>query len=182
MAAGPVCVATVAGAHGVAGELRLIAHTEPADALARYDRLRLDTEDEARAARCLRPWKAGWIARLGGIDNREQAAALAGRKLFVPREALDPLADAEEFYHADLIGMAVHDPAGTRLGRIVGVADYGAGDLLDIALDAPVEGFGRALLLPFTRELVPAVDAAAGRATIDLAAWLDRQAPAGEPT
>lgn len=181
MPAGPVCVATVAGAHGVAGELKLVAHTEPPAALARYDRLRLDTEDEARTAHCLRPWKAGWIARLEGIDSREQAAALAGRKLFVPREALGALADAEEFYHADLIGMAVHDPAGARLGRIVGVADYGAGDLLDIALDAPVEGFGQTLLLPFTRELVPTVDAAAERATIDLAAWLGRQAPGGSP-
>lgn len=180
MSAGPVCVATIAGAHGVAGDLRLVAHTEPPAALARFERLRLEPEDRTRALRCLRPWKEGWIARLEGIDSRERAAALAGRKLLVPREMLGEPLDKDDFYHADLIGMTVLDPAGEPLGKIIAVHNYGAGDLLDITLEAPVEGFGRALLLPFTGELVPAIDTAAGYATIDLAAWLARQAVAGD--
>ena len=162
-AAGPVCVATIAGAHGVAGELKLVAHTEPAAALAHYDRLRLDTEQEARAAHCLRPWKAGWIARLEGIDSREQAAALAGRKLFVPREALGALADAEEFYHADLIGLEVVDTGGRVLGRVSAVHNHGAGDLIEVS----GAGLKTPALLPFTRAVVPTIDLAAGRIVAD---------------
>jgi 16S rRNA processing protein RimM len=73
-------------------------------------------------------------------------------KLFVDRAVL-PEADEEEFYHADLIGLAAVLEDGTPVGAVVAVLNHGAGDILEIA---PPEG--ETLLLPFTRAVVPVVD------------------------
>jgi 16S rRNA processing protein RimM len=93
------------------------------------------------------------------LADRDAAAALTNTRLYVPRGALPATADGEEFYYADLLGMAVEDQAGAVLGTVVGVEDFGAGDLLEIA---PAGG-GPTAWLPFSREAVPVVDLAGGR-------------------
>ncbi|MEO1531929.1 MAG: ribosome maturation factor RimM, partial [Pseudomonadota bacterium] len=92
---------------------------------------------------------------LSGVATREAAEALKGTRLHVPRSRLPRLPD-DEFYHADLIGLAVQDTGGAPLGRVHAVHDHGAGDMLE------VRGEGPALLLPFTRWAVPTVDLTAG--------------------
>ena len=69
-----------------------------------------------------------------------------------------------EYYHADLIGMAAVDPAGQRIGEIVAVQNFGAGDLLEIRL----AGRGQTELIPFTDAHVPEVDVAARRVVVVL--------------
>ena len=71
---------------------------------------------------------------------------------FVPREALPPPDDEDEFYVADLVGMAAETPDGAPLGQVKSVHDFGAGDLLEI--EPP---HGASWWLPFTREAVPKV-------------------------
>jgi 16S rRNA processing protein RimM len=75
-----------------------------------------------------------------------------------------PEPDEEEFYHADLIGLVAHATDETVLGTVTAVHDFGAGDILDIApvIDGP------SLLVPFTKAIVPVVDLAAGRLTVNL--------------
>ena len=70
-------------------------------------------------------------ARLSGIATKEQADALRGVRLYVPRTRLPGLPD-DEFYHADLIGLEVFDTGGTPLGRVHAVLNHGATDLLEI--------------------------------------------------
>jgi 16S rRNA processing protein RimM len=72
-----------------------------------------------------------------------------------------PEPDADEFYHADLIGLAVQDLDGETLGRVKAVQDFGAGDLLEVAGEAGV------IFIPFTKAAVPHVDLKAGRITAD---------------
>jgi 16S rRNA processing protein RimM len=79
----------------------------------------------------------------------------------VPRDRLPALPE-DEFYHADLIGLAVVDPGGTRLGTIRAVLDHGAGTILEIARPSLPD-----LLLPFTRAVVPTVDLALRRVVAD---------------
>ena len=88
--------------------------------------------------------------------------------LFADRDRLPALPD-DEFYHSDLIGLEARDTGGAPLGRVSAVHNHGAGDLLEIT------GPGRksALLLPFTRAIVPTVDLAAGRIVVDLPEGLD---------
>ena len=71
------------------------------------------------------------VARVKGVASREAAAALTGVEIFVRRDQLPPPSD-DEFYWDDLIGlMAV--TSGAALGRVVGLMNYGAGDIVEIA-------------------------------------------------
>ena len=155
-----VVVAAVAGAFGVRGEVRLKSFTADPGAVAGYGAL--EAPDGRRFEVTLdRPVKGGFAARLSGVSTREQAEALRGTRLTVPRERLPALPD-DEFYHADLVGLPVHDPGGAEIGRVRAVLEFGAGDILEIALPD-----GRTAMLPFTREAVPTVDLAAGRLVAD---------------
>jgi 16S rRNA processing protein RimM len=97
------------------------------------------------------------IARIAGVTDRNAAEALRGTRLYVARTAL-PEPDEDEFYHADLLGMAVVDEAGAAIGTVATVQDFGAGDVLEIRLAA-----GGTAWLPFTRAQVPVVNVAARR-------------------
>ncbi|MEX0923554.1 MAG: ribosome maturation factor RimM [Rhodovibrionaceae bacterium] len=160
-----VCLAAVAGAHGVRGLVKLKAFTEaPEDALA-YGPL----EDEAGARRfdVTLKGKAGGkggdllLAAIAGIDSREAAEALRGTRLYVDRAALPEIEEEETFYQADLVGLAAVDREGAVRGRIKAVQNFGAGDLLEI--EAPDGG---SFFLAFTKEAVPEVDLAGGRLVI----------------
>ena len=147
-----ILVGRVAGAFGVRGEVRITSFT--ADPLALLDYRDLKHEDGRPALTLLggRPAKGGVVARASEVETREQAEALRGLKLFVPRGIL-PEPEEDEFYVTDLIGLSVRTPEGDGLGVIKAVQDFGAGDLLEIA---PAEG-GASWYLPFTREAVPEV-------------------------
>ena len=154
-----ICIGAIAGAFGVHGEVRLKSFTAEAADIASYGPL--STEDGSRqfTIALTRPVTGGLGARLTGIATREEAEALRGTTLWAPRSALPSLPD-DEFYHADLIGLEVFDTGGRPLGRVKAIFDHGAGDILEIAANPP-------LLLPFTREIVPTVDLAAGRIIAD---------------
>lgn len=155
-----ICVGAIAGAFGVRGEVRLKSFTAEPRAIADYGPL--TTEDGRRSftVTLTRPVTGGFGARLSGIATREEAEALKGVTLWAARAALPSLPD-DEFYHADLIGLAVFDPGGAPLGQVRAIHDHGAGDILEVA------GPEGVLLLPFTRAVVPTVDLAAGRIVAD---------------
>lgn len=153
-----IAVGRVAGAFGVRGEVRITAFTEEPLALARFRELKRQDGSPGLTILSAREAKGGVICRCAGIETKDQADALRGLRLFIPREALPP-ADEDEFYLADLIGLAVVTPEGEALGRVKSVQDFGAGDILEIT---PAEG-GPTWYLAFTRDAVPEVDIAGGR-------------------
>ncbi|MCA1286647.1 ribosome maturation factor RimM [Salipiger bermudensis] len=157
-----ICVGTIAGAFGVNGEVRLKSFTAEPEALAEY--APLTTEDGSRSfeVQITRPVKGGFAARLSGVRSKEEADALRGTGLYAPRDRLPTLPD-DEFYHTDLIGLAVFDTGGAELGRVKAVLNHGATDLLELAMP----GQSKTVLLPFTREAVPTVDLASGRIVAD---------------
>src|SRR6185437_1508075 len=93
----------------------------------------LETEDgRVLEIEALRPAKDHFVARLSGICDRDAASALTNIKLYVPRARLPQTQDPDEFYHADLIGLAAVDPAGQTLGTVVAIYNFGAGDLIEV--------------------------------------------------
>jgi 16S rRNA processing protein RimM len=158
-----VCVAQIGAAHGIRGEVRLHAFTEDAMAITAYGPL--ETEDGSQCLEIdgLRAAKDRLVARFKGVADRDAAERLRNLKLYVAREKLPAPADGETFYHADLIGLAAKTSEGHELGSIIGVHNFGAGDLLEIR---PAAG-GPTVLLPFTQDAVPAVDLAAGRVVVN---------------
>lgn len=158
-----ICIGAILGAFGIAGEVRLKSFcSQPAD-IAAYGPL--FTEDGARQFRIslTRPVAGGFGARVTGVVTREQAEALRGTSLFIDRAKLPSLPD-DEFYHTDLIGLDAIDTGGERLGKVLAVHNHGAGDIIEISSIRHKS----ALLLPFTKAIVPNVDLAAGRLIVDL--------------
>jgi len=158
-----ICVAQIGAAHGVRGEVKLKSFT--ADPLAVMDYGPLSTEDGARSfvIEALRPAKGHLVARLAGIGDRDTAERLARTRLYIPRERLPPPA-ADEFYHADLIGLAAVAADGSEVGTVVAIHDFGAGDILELR---PASG-GTTIMLPFNEACVPKIDLAQGRITVVL--------------
>ncbi|PZQ96634.1 MAG: 16S rRNA processing protein RimM [Cereibacter sphaeroides] len=163
-----ICVGVIAGSFGVKGEVRLKSFCSTPEDIASYGPL--FNEDGSRSFRVTltRPVAGGLGARLSGISTKEEADALKGASLYVDREKLPNPGD-DEFYHADLIGLAAHDTGGKLIGTLRAVHNHGAGDLLEIL--GP--GMKSALLVPFTHEAVPTIDIKAGRIIVDLPEGLD---------
>jgi len=158
-----ILMGKIAGALGLKGEVRLVSFTADPAGIAGYGPLL--AEDGRRIELSgVRPVKDGLAARVKGVSDRTAAEALRGLALYLPRAALPPADEAEdEFYVADLIGLLAVDEAGAELGKVTAVPNYGAGDLVEIS--GPWRG-----LLPFTRDVVTAVDMAAKRIVVRLPA------------
>ncbi len=157
-----VCLGQIGAAHGVRGEVRLRSFTADPAAIANYGPL--ETEDgRVFEIKSLRPAKDHFVASLAGIADRNAAERLANTKLYVPRDRLPEPNEADEFYHADLIGLTAVDRAGRKLGTVIAVHNFGAGDLIEMKPDAG----GKTELLPFDAAHVPAVDVSAGRIVVD---------------
>lgn len=155
-------------AHGLKGEIRLKSFTADPSAIADYDQL-LTADGKPLAINSLRQ-AAGdqpdlLVARIEGINHRDQAEALNRVGIYMERARLPAPEEEGEFLHADLIGLKAVDPQGKELGTIKAIANYGGGDILEI------EPGG--LLVPFTRTFVPGVDIAQGLVVIDYAESVD---------
>lgn len=156
-----ICVGAIAGAYGVRGEVRLKSFCAIPDAIADYGPLW--SEDGREFTVTLGSQVSqGYAARLSGVSTREDAERLRGVRLFAERARLPNLPD-DEFYHTDLIGLAVFDTGGRLLGNVKAVLNHGASDLLELVMP----GQPGAVLLPFTQAFVPTVDLAARRIIAD---------------
>lgn len=150
--AGRILLGAVIGAHGTKGEVRVKIFTLEPDALCAYGPL---TTDDGRrlSVATLRAGKPGEaIVRFTEIADRNAAEALKGRQLSVPRDAL-PAPEADEFYHADLIGLAVEDSSNVVLGRVRALHNFGAGDLMEVETPKGATEF-----IPFNSTIVLKVE------------------------
>jgi 16S rRNA processing protein RimM len=158
---GRICVAQIGGAHGIRGEVKLKSFTADPMAVRDYGPLQSEDGTVSVEIEALRPAKGHLVARLRGVADRNAAERLANLRLFVPRERLPPPA-ADEFYHADLIGLRAVTADGAEIGTVVAMHDFGAGDILELE---PLAG-GTTIMLPFTDAFVPSIDIAGGRIVV----------------
>ncbi len=119
------------------------------------------------------------IGRIKGVEDRTKVEALKGQNLYVERGALPETEDEDEFYHADLVGIAGEDETGRECGTVSAIYDFGAGDMVDLRLPD-----GRTILVPFTSAAVPNVDIAAGRMVVTASALAsaEDEPPEGDTT
>lgn len=160
-----VIMATIGAPHGVRGELRVKSHTGDPMALGDYGPLH-DASGRKFQVIDIRPQKTVVVVRFKGVTTREQAEALNGAVLMIERSALpDEELEEDEFFHEDLVGLAVEDIEGTVIGTVQAVHDFGGGDMLEIRQSGK-----RSIMIPFTRAAVPVVDVAGRRIAVDPAA------------
>ena len=156
-----VCVARIGAAHGVRGDVKLWSFTSDPMAVARYGVLEAE-DGRSFEIEEVRSGKEFLVARLKGVADRATAEQLRNTDLFVPRERLPDTAD-EEYYHADLIGLSVENSCGNKMGTVIAVHNFGAGDLLEIQ----PSGGGVTVMVPFTTDVVPVVDLAHARIVME---------------
>lgn len=157
-----VNVGRVSGVYGVRGWVRVRSDCEPGEQLLAYSPWQLDIGGDwqpyvPEAGRAHGP---GLVAKLAGIDDREQARALVGADIAIARSQL-PALGKDEYYWNDLVGLAVVTRDGRELGRVTGLMETGANDVL-------VVGGERERLVPFIPgQVVLRVDRGAGCIEVD---------------
>ena len=145
----------IAGAYGVRGWVTVVGEAE---LLAASPSWQIDGTE--RSVEQTRMHSGRLLAKLAGVETREAAMALKGRRLAVPRSAL-PEPDRGTYYWADLIGLEVVNAQGLVLGVVKGMFSNGAHDVMELGGDA------RERLLPFVPAVVKQVDLGARRIEVD---------------
>lgn len=169
---GWICVGAFAGSHGVRGDVRLKSFTDVPNAIFSYPALHKGANGPLLKIKLLRDAPDGFIVRVDGVMNREDAQALKGTKIYVSREALEAELE-DEFYLADLIGLEARDASGAVLGIVRAVENFGAEDLLELVLVKPLKGLGRHAFIPFRKAYVPVVDIRGGFVQIAFDDWVE---------
>ena len=161
-----VVVARISGAYGIRGWVRVVSFTEPSENILEYGPWYIAEGAGWRELRVgdVKRHGQGFIAKLRDVASRDQAQALSGRLIAVPRDQLPVLDEAAEYYWRDLVGLAVFDTAGQRLGQVDHLIETGAHDVLVIKQGE------RTRLIPFLARYVPEVDLDAGKLLVD---WQD---------
>jgi 16S rRNA processing protein RimM len=155
-----VVLGRIAGVFGVRGWVHVFSETDPIDNILRYGPWHIGTSGRVYAPIEGKRHGKGLVARLAGCDDRDQAAALVGAEIAVPRDRLPP-PRADEFYWIDLEGLAVATLQGSDLGRVDHLFATGANDVICVKGE-------RERLIPFVwGDVVKDVDFAAGRVLVD---------------
>jgi 16S rRNA processing protein RimM len=158
-----VCVARIGAAHGVRGDVKLWSFMADPATIADVGPL-LTADGRGIEILSLRPAKDFFVVRLKGVADRDAAERLRNVELFVRRDQLPPPSGADEFYYSDLIGLAAVDRAGARIGEVVAVHNFGAGDLIELRLASR----RATVMLPFSEAVVPRIDVAGGTLVVEM--------------
>ncbi len=151
----------VVAPYAIKGWIKLQTFTEDLDGLLDYPVWRLGRNGNWREYRLLDGKVHGQylLAGLEGVNDRDASEALQGMEVAVLREEM-PEADEDEYYWDELVGLEVTNIQGEALGRVVGLLETGAHDVLQVQGE-------RMRLIPFVEVYIQSVDVAAGRIVVD---------------
>ncbi len=151
----------IAAPFGIKGWVKVQTFSDDPGALLEFDSWRIGRGEQQRdyAVSDSQDHSNTLVAKLEGVNDRDQAFALRGLEVSVPREALQAPAEGE-FYWADLIGLVAVNRQGIELGRVDSLMETGAHDVLVIKGN-------KEHLIPFIAAFVGTVDIAAGKIGVD---------------
>ena len=158
-----LCLGIITGVHGIHGEVVIKSYTQNPLDIKSYGPLSDEANERQFGLGKVRVAKKGVVARIKGVDDRNQAEALKGTALFVDHARLPKPADEDEFYFTDLMGLDVVLSDGSAFGTVTALHNFGAGDLIEIK---PLEGKGSEVY-PFDKKTIPRVDIKAGLITLE---------------
>ena len=147
-----LAVGIIAGPHGVRGQFKVKLFAETPAALEQYGALQIDDGRALKLTVKFVDSKGLVIVSADGINSREAAESLRGMLLSTSRASLPDLAE-DELYHADLLEASVFHEDGTRLGVVVALYNFGAGEIIEVK-----PACGTSVMLPFAGESVVSVD------------------------
>lgn len=169
-----VCVGAFAGAHGVKGDFKLKTFTENPKDIAAYGPVESEDGERTFTLQIAKVLGANFVlARAPEIKSREEATSLSSSPLFVDREQL-PATQDNEFYLEDLVGLNVVDLSGAKCGVVVGIHNFGAGDIAELK---NVPGRKGTILVAFTEANFPQIDLDARQITANETTLIEEVTP-----
>ncbi|HQU97595.1 MAG TPA: ribosome maturation factor RimM [Nitrosomonas sp.] len=159
----------VLGPFGIRGWIRVQPYTEQIDGLLQYSSWWLGAEETAEWRKVI--LEAGQIngnhlnIKLAELSNREQAAQLKGLQVAVPRDYFPVLPSEQGYYWSDLIGKDVINLKSDYLGKVTGLFETGANDVLRVQNDS-VKEF-KEILIPFIKQAIIKVDLETKKIIVD---------------
>lgn len=149
---GAVCVGHILGAQGIKGEVRVFSNTDPRGNIVGYSPWQIEVDGQLKNVGVSgRLQGKNVIANISGIEDRDQATALIGCKIYILSEQLPPL-ENDEYYWSDLIGLEVMSMQAVALGTVDSMMETGASDVMIIKGD-------RERLIPFVmKDIVQEID------------------------
>jgi 16S rRNA processing protein RimM len=158
-----LAIGSIVGAHGIRGELKVLALTDYPERFKPGQSLFVGREPALTATEIVaaRPHHGVWLVKLASVADRNAAELLRDQYLLIPEDEAMPLAPHENYVH-DLIGMAVVTDAGEPLGTLEDVLFTAANEVYVIA------GPSGEILIPALRSVVLDVNLAERRMTVRL--------------
>lgn len=158
-----IVVGRIVGVFGVRGWCKVFSHSRPREQILSYTQWYIG-QDKNRQVVTLQEGKVhgeAIIVKLDGIDDRDQAAALKGSNIWITPSQLERL-ESDEYYWRQLIGLEVIDQAGVLLGKVDGLIETGANDVL------LVKAGKQEHLIPFIMDqVVTKIDIETGQMSVD---------------
>lgn len=150
-----ICLGAIAGVHGIKGEVKVKSFTQNDSDIDSYGVVENEAGDRRFELKVLGHSKELLRVKIKGVDDRTAAEKLIGTAFYVDRGVLPELAEEDEYYEADLIGLKVRTSASTETaGTVAGLYNFGAGEILEIKVKAT----GKLEMIPFNKEYVPEVN------------------------
>ena len=147
-----ICIGIITSVNGVKGYVKIKNYTESHDDLANFDNI-FDDEGRIYKISLISQKKDCVVAAIEGVNSRNEAETLRNRKLYIKRSSLPEVAE-EEYYHADLVGLEAKYGDGSVFGTVIGVMNFGAGDILELH-DASMN---KSVYYPFSKQFVPEIN------------------------
>lgn len=156
-----ICVGHITGVQGLKGWVRVFSDTSPRENIVEYSPWMLKSGDDIQTLEVEGRLQGRLVlAKLTGIESREQAAELIGSKIYIWPDQLPEL-DQDEYYWSDLIGMQVESLQSEVLGQVDDMMETGANDVMVVKGD-------RDRLIPFViDDIVKEVDLVRRRIIVD---------------
>ena len=155
-------VGVISSTHGIRGEVKVFPTTDDPARFLDLKQVAVAVKRERRILEIekVRFFKQFVIVKFKGIDNINDIESYKGAELWIDREQAVPL-EENEYFIADLIGLAVMTDEGEKLGTLREVLQTGANDVYEVLMEN-----GKTVLLPVTRECVLDVDLEKGEVLV----------------
>jgi len=152
-----ICIGVILDAHGILGEVKIKTFTQTPQQFLTYKPIYNDHDQPLIISKGRFVKDDIIVVKFTHINSRNDSETLKGQQLFIQSHQLTklPLASGEILYQ-DLINLIVQDEQHQDIGKVIGVHNYGAGDLLEIKLFDK----GEEIFIPFAHPDVGQIDAA----------------------
>jgi len=154
-----ILLGKISGVHGIKGWVKVFSYTSPRVKITEYSRWYMKpNKNQSWVAQDLIDGKEqgkNIIAKLDGVNYRDEAQALIGTEIAIHKDQLEVLAQ-DEYFWRDLIGLSVETITGQKLGELDWIFDVGSNDVIVVKDNSSVEIIEH--LLPYIDNVIKSVD------------------------